>query len=185
MKKFTITSVHIRSTFIVFAFLLLSQQQVYASAFGQGAFGEDVPFGSGTSIGMTFSGDVAFTLTPAGATFSGQGSNTVTVTSTNVVGYYLFLYANGSTSMSNGSATIAASGNGSPASLAINTWGYNVDGSTNYLGILDHPVQILSADGPYKNGNDTDVYYGAYVDITKPASDYTVEVTHTLVGKFD
>ena len=171
---------------MVFAFLLLSQQQVYASAFGQGAFGEDVPFGSGTSIDMSFSGDVALMLTPAGGgTFSGQGSNIVTITSTNVVGYYLFLYANGSTSMSNGSDTIVASGNGSPSSLAINTWGYNVDGSSNYLGILDHPVQILSADGPYKNGNDTDVYYGAYVDITKPASAYTVEVTHTLVGKFD
>lgn len=172
------------TTFLVLC-LMLMQQPVHAAAFGQGPFGADIPFGAGTAIDMSFSGDVEFTLSPSGGSFSGQGNNTVTVVSNNPVGYYLFLYAQNSTALVKGSDAIPASANSSPGALALNTWGYNTDGSSNYVGITGTKALIDSVDGEQESGNNTDVYYGVYVDITKPAGDYTQSVTHTLVGKFD
>ncbi len=184
MKKFTVQKRHLSLAFFVFIFCFFFQQSATASPFGQGEFGADVPFGSLTSISMDFSGDVVFTLTPGGGNFSGQGSHTVTITSTDVVGYKLYVLAPSGTSMSNGAATIAASSNGSAAPLAINTWGYNTDGTSNYLGILPTPSLIKDADGPYKNGDDTVVYYGVYVDGTVPASDYTVDAAYTVTAEY-
>lgn len=181
----------VRKSYLVLALLAAVgsasfYQSVSASPFGQGEFGADVPFGSMTSISMAFSGDVAFTLTPGGGNYSGQGSHTVTVTSTDVVGYKLYALAPAGTNMtSGGGATIPASANSSPAALSINTWGFNTTGSTtNYTGMLTTPREIKDADGPYTSGDDTDVYYGAYVDITKPATSYTVEVVYTVVAEF-
>ena len=89
-----------------------------------------------------------------------------------------------STSMSNGTDTIGASGNGSPAALSTNTWGYNTSGSTtNFKGMTLSDVSIHSATGPFKNGDDTTVTYGAQVDTTKSAGTYTVDVTYTAVGQ--
>lgn len=86
--------------------------------------------------------------------------------------------------MSNGTETIPASSNTNPAPLAINTWGYNTDGSSDYVGILTTPSLIKDANGPHADGDDTDVYYGVYVDSTKPASDYNAEVVYTVTAKY-
>ncbi len=173
------------ATFVFLLASLFFHPSAMASPFGQGLFGADVPFGSLTSIDMSFSGDVDFTLTPGGGNFSGQGSHTVTVTSTDVVGYKLYAWASSGTNMSNGTETIPASGNSSANPLSINTWGYNTTGNTtNYLGMLSTPSLIKDADGPYKNGDDTSVYYGANVDITTPASDYSVPITYTVAAEY-
>lgn len=175
----------ITTTFLVLCLMLL-QQPAHASPFGQGLFGEDVPFGGYTSIDLSVGSNVNVNLTPAGGgTFTGQGSHTTTVTSSDVVGHYLYVYAP-TTDLSNGSDTIAASGNSSPAALSTNTWGYNTSGSTtNYVGMTSSPVEIEDFVGPDTVGHDTDVYYGVYVDITKPADSYTTTVYYTVAAKFD
>lgn len=153
-----------------------------ASPFGQGVFGADVPFGSLTSLTIALGGDVSLDLVPNGSVFEGSGSHVLTVTSTDVVGYNVYIYSTGSTSLVNGSYSIPASSNTSLAPLATNSWGYNIDGSDDYIGITGAPVLLKSATGPYKNGDDTTVQYGVVADITKGEGDYTASVTYTAVA---
>lgn len=87
--------------------------------------------------------------------------------------------------MTSGSDTIAASVNGSPAPLAVNSWGYNIDGSSNFLGMSTVPALLKDAIGPYKNGDNTTVTYGVLTDITKGAGDYTTSVVYTAVSSTD
>lgn len=156
-----------------------------ASPFGQGVFGADVPFGSGTSMSIALDGTVHLTVdTPSGGTFSGNGSHTVTVTSTDVVGYRLYVYAPGSATMTNGSDTVPASSNTVLGTLATDTWGYNTTGSTtNFIGVTTAPVTIRDATGPHKNGDTTTITYGMKVDQTKGAGEYSAMVVYTAVGK--
>lgn len=155
---------------------------VSANPFGQGVFGADVPFGTETNLTIALGGNVSLNLTPSGGNFEGTGSHTLTVTSTDVVGYRLYIYAPSSTAMTSGSETIAASGNGSPAALATNTWGYNTTGSTtNFIGVTSTPALLKDANGPYKNGDNTTVTYGVKVDSTKGAGDYAASVVYTAV----
>jgi hypothetical protein len=98
-------------------------QPASASPFGWGKFGANVPFGSATSLSISLGGNVALNLTANGATFTGTGSHTVTVTSTDVVGYMLYAHTTGSSNLANGSATIAASSNSTAGPLATGTWG--------------------------------------------------------------
>src|SRR5690606_26060136 len=133
------------------AFAVLSfAPGVAASPFGQGVFGADVPFGSLTSLTIALSGDVSIDLLPDGPDFSGSGSQTVTVTSTDVVGYNLYIYAPDGTDMTGSTDTIPTSDNSTPGPLAANTWGYNIDDSDDYVGITTSPVLLKNALGPYK-----------------------------------
>jgi len=158
---------------------------VSASPFGQGVFGAHVPFGSLTSLTISLGGNVSLNLAPSGSTFVGSGSHTITVTSTDVVGYSLYIYGAGSTDMTNGTDTIPASSNGTGAALATNTWGYNIDGSSSYLGLTTHPVLLKTAIGPYESGDNTTVTYGVVTDITKSSGSYTANVTYTAVALTD
>jgi len=160
-------------------------QTALASPFGQGVFGADVPFGSVTSLSISLGGNVNFTLAPSGPNLAGSGSHTITVTSTDVVGYSLYIYSAGTTDMSNVTDTIPASSNSSLAALSTNTWGYNTDGSSNYLGITTTPTELMTAIGPYKSGNNTTVKYGVLADTTKSAGIYTTAVTYTAVALTD
>ncbi|MEJ0072706.1 MAG: hypothetical protein WDN27_01280 [Candidatus Saccharibacteria bacterium] len=67
----------------------------------------------------------------------------------------------------------------------MNTWGYNTDGSTNYLGMTTTPVPIKVAIGPYESGDNTTVTYGVLADVTKSSGTYTVSVTYTVVANTD
>ncbi len=156
-----------------------------ASPFGQGVFGADVPFGSMTSISINLGGDVTLPLTSSGANFSGTNSHTVTVTSTDVVGYYLYAHTTGSTAMSSTSgATIPASNNASMSPLTVGSWGYNTTGSTtNFLGMSATSALLKDASGPFKNGDATSITYGALTSSTQEAGTYTVAVTYTAVAK--
>lgn len=157
---------------------------VSASPFGQGVFGADVPFGSMTSISINLGGDVALTLAPSGGNFGGSNSHTVTVTSSDVVGYYLYAHTTGTTDMTNGSATIPASNNSSANPLSVGTWGYNTSGSTtDFLGMNATSVLLKDASGPFKNGDPTSVTYGALVGNTQAAGSYSVAMTYTAVAK--
>ncbi len=158
---------------------------VAASPFGQGVFGAQVLFGSVTSLAISLGSNPTVNLTPSGSNFTGSGSHTITVTSNDVVGYSLYIYGAGSTSMSGAGATIPASGNSSAAPLAVNTWGYNTDGSGNYLGLTTTPTLFKTAIGPYESGDNTTVTYGVLTDVTAPAGSYTAAVTYTAVAKTD
>lgn len=182
MKRFRLSSRPLFLLALAISLLGLSAP-AYASPFGQGVFGADVPFGSATSISINVGADVPLNLTPSGGNFSGTGSHTVTVTSTDVVGYYLYAHTNGGTNMTNGSATIPASGNSSPAPLAVGSWGYNTDGSANFLGMLATSSLLKDASGPFKSGDATTVTYGALVNNVQASGTYTANVTYTAVAK--
>lgn len=153
-----------------------------ASPFGQGVFGADVPFGSLTSLTIALDGDIALDLLPDGSNFSGSDSHTVTVTSTDVVGYNLYVYSPDGTDMVAGSGTIPASSNSVAGPLATNTWGYNTDASEDYLGMATTPALLKQALGPYKNGDDTTVTYGVLAGGSKSADSYAVSVTYTAAA---
>lgn len=169
---------------VTLAGVLLSTVSVLASPFGQGIFGADIPFGSATSLSINLGGDVALPLTPSTNTFSGSNSHTVTVTSTDVVGYYLYAHTTGSTAMENGSVSIPASNNSSLGALSVGSWGYNTTGSTtNFLGMSTGSALLKDAAGPFKSGDPTTITYGALVSNTQAAGSYSVNVTYTAVAK--
>lgn len=164
--------------------LSLSAHQALAQPFGVGVFGENVPFGSETSISISLDATTNVSLVPSGGTFSGTGTNTVTVTSTDVIGYDLYVNTTSGTSMSNGTDTIAASANSSAAPLVTNSWGYNTTGSTtDFKGMTGTQSLIGGGSGPFTTGTPTTVTYGAVIDITKSAGTYSVGATYTAVGR--
>ena len=154
-------------------------------------------------MSIALGGNVSLSLTPSGGNFTGpahrrrcrpracwpielcSGNHTLTVTSTDVVGYKLYAYSPSSTTMVNGSDTIPASGNVTAAALSVNTWGYNTDGSSNFLGMTTTPTLIKDTVGPFKNGDNTTVTYGVLASNTKGAGAYTVSVVYTAVAESD
>jgi len=161
----------------------LMQGTAAASPFGQGVFGADVPFGSDTSLSINLGSNVSLSLTPSGGFYTGSASHTVTVTSTDVVGYVLYVHALGSTDMTGASTTIPVSGNTTDAALSTNTWGYNTTGSTtNFTGMTTYSTAIKTATGPYKSGDPTTVTYGAKTSVTQAAGAYQISVVYTAVA---
>lgn len=162
--------------------LMLNPFMVQAQPFGTGKFGANVPYGSATSLTISTTGNVQIQITPTDAGTVGTANNTVTVTSTDVVGYKLYIRSLSSTNMTNGASTLSASGNVSPSSLASNTWGYNTSGSgTNFTGITASDVEIKNGVGPFSSGDNTAVTYGVKVDNSKPAGNYSTTVVYTAV----
>lgn len=184
MRGVYVTKGHIGLATIAVVVCLMLQGVVGAQPFGVGKFGENVPFGSQTSISIALSNSADIALTPSGGTFSGTGSHTVTVTSTDVIGYDLYANTTSGTAMTNGVDNVPASANSSAGPLATNTWGYNTTGSTtNFRGMTATQQLINSGIGPFTAGVATNVTYGALIDITKSAGTYSVDVTYTAVGR--
>lgn len=161
----------------------LPSSVAYASPFGQGVFSADVPFGSITSLAINLGGNVSLGLVPDSGNLRGTGSHTIVVTSTDVVGYQLFVRSTTTTNLENGSNTIAASGNSSPAPLGVGSWGFNTDSSTNFVGMTTTPYLIKDTTGPSKNGDNTTVTYSAYTSASQPAGTYSTSVTYTAVAE--
>lgn len=153
----------------------------WASPFGAGVFGANVPFGGQTNLTIATDGNVSIPVTPTPSATLATGTSNVTVTSTDVVGYKLYIQALSNTNLVNGPNNLAASGNGSPASLAANTWGYNTDASTNFAGITNAAALIHSTTGPYETGEVTTVTYGLKIDDSLPAGNYSTTVVYTAV----
>lgn len=163
----------------ILSILWIASTPASAQPFGVGIFNANVPFGGQTSLTIATSGGVGITLSPNGSTAT--GNSTVTVTSSDVVGYKLYITAPSSTNLSGTGGSIPASANTSGAPLATNTWGYNTDNSSNYVGITTANVLLLSATGPFTSGNVTQVYYGVKVDNTTKAGSYSSTVMYTAV----
>jgi hypothetical protein len=153
----------------------------YASPYGKGVYGANVPYGGQTSLSIATNGNINIPITPTTGGTLASGTSTVTVTSTDVMGYKLYLRALTNTSMNNLGALLPASANGSPAALAVNTWGYNTDASVNYVGITLADVLIHAITVPASSGDITSVTYGMKLDLSKPAGNYVANVVYTAV----
>jgi len=181
---FKVKIIHIALAAITLVITMMAQQPVAASPFGQGVFGADVPFGGATSMSIALGSNVNFTLSGF-PVVSGSGSHTITVTSTDVVGYTLYVYAPSGTALTSGASSIPASSNTTAGALSNNTWGYNTNGSSNYVGITTTPVAFKTGTGPFKSGDNTTVTYGVLTDFQKRPSDYTATVVYTAVALND
>lgn len=189
MKKFQVSRNHLLLGFTVFVCAFMLQQPASASPFGQGVFGANNAFGSLTSLSITLGSSVSMTLGLSGSTFTGNGSSSVTTTTNDAAGYSLYTWGPAGTSMTRndgGSDTIPASSNTSAGALATNTWGYNTDGSSNYIGLTSTPVLVKTTNGPYESGDTTNFTYGVVTDTTtKSAGTYTVNVAYTVAALQD
>lgn len=157
----------------------------YAQPYGQGVYGENVPYGSETALSIATDGNVSIPITPSSSGVLATGTSVVTVTSTDVKGYKLYIRSLNSTDMNNLGALIPASANGSPAALAVNTWGYNTNASSNFVGLGLADTLIHSITAPIAGGDATTVTYGVKVDLAKPAGNYTTNVIYTAVPQTD
>ncbi len=160
---------------------ILFPARALANPYGTGVFGANIPYGSETSLSIGTSGNVSIQITPTDAGTLGTASNTVTVTSTDVTGYKLYIKSLSSTNMANGAYTLPASGNVVAGALASNTWGYNTDASSNFVGMTSSDFLIKTATGPFSSGDPTTLTYGVKVDNAKPAGNYTTTVVYTAV----
>jgi hypothetical protein len=174
---------------IIFSFIiilsicltLLFTPTSHASPYGKGLYGTNVPYGSQTALSIATSGDITIPVTPVSGGTLATGTSVVTVTSTDVMGYKLYTRALGASAMNNLGATLPASGNGSPAALATNTWGYNTDASSNFVGLTLTDSLIRSITVPASTGDVTTLTYGIMIDLTKPAGKYIATVLYTAV----
>lgn len=153
----------------------------YASPYGKGVYGANVPYGSQTALSIATSGNISIPITPTTGGVLATGTSTITVTSTDVMGYKLYIRALTNTNMNNLGALLPASANGSPAALATNTWGYNTNASANFVGLTLADTLIRSITVPASSGDVTAVTYGMKLDLEKPAGNYVATVIYTAV----
>lgn len=155
----------------------------------------------GSTITMTTSGTVALGITPDGDGQASSASDTVTVSTNNALGYNLTLAdSDATTTLASGGNTLTAHAGtqGTPTTLANNTWGYrvvsvggfgagatsaetNVDSLANtWAGVpATGSPNTLKNTGSTATNDVTTVWYGAKADTTKPNGVYTGTVTYT------
>jgi len=157
----------------------------YAQPYSKGVYGANVSYGSQTSLSIATNGNKSIPITPTVSGVMATGTSVVTVTSTDVKGYKLYIRALSNTNMNNLGALLPASANGSPAALATNTWGYNTDASSNFAGISLSDALIRSITVPASSGDITNVTYGIKLDMSKPAGNYVANIVYTAVPQTD
>ncbi|HEY8886062.1 MAG TPA: hypothetical protein VIM31_01000 [Candidatus Microsaccharimonas sp.] len=165
----------------IFGIVVAAAPTSYASTYGSGKYNALIPYGGQTNLTISTSGNVAIPITPGSSATLGTASGTVTVVSTDAVGYKLYIRALSSASMTSGGNTIPASANGTAAALATNTWGYNLDATTNFVGMTTSDVLIRTGAGPFEAGDITTVTYGVMIDQSKAAGSYSTTVIYTAV----
>lgn len=153
----------------------------YAQPYGKGLYNENVPYGDETSLSISTNGNVSIPITPTNNGTLSKGASNVTVASTDVKGYKLYIRALTNTYMDNLGAQLPASANVSQAALAVNTWGYNTDASDNFVGISANDILIKSNTAPVSSGETTTVTYGIKLDMAKPAGNYIANIVYTAV----
>jgi hypothetical protein len=171
----------ILSVFSISTILFLANLPVSAQPYGAGKYNSNTPYGGETSLSISAVGSVTMTINPSEAGTLGTATNNVTVFSTDVVGYKLYLRAIGSTNMTTGVSTIPASGNVTANPLALNTWGYNTTGTANFIGVTSTDVMLKNAIGPFSLGDLTTVTYGLNIDRAKAAGSYASNLVYTAV----
>lgn len=155
----------------------------------------------GSSITITTDGTVDIDVTPTASGSASSASDTVLVSTNNAIGYNLQL-ANGDTNtdLVNGTDTIAAGAGtqGTPLTLANNSWGYRVDGAGGFgagatsaetdeadltgtwAGVpASGSENTLKSTGSPATNDSTTVWYGVKADTSNPNGTYTDTVTYT------
>ncbi len=174
-----------------------------SATYGSGAYG-GCDYGSCT-ITLTSGGSTAVNVAPTPTGTCTVQSDTASVLTDSTTGYSLTMttsttnnaMVSGSDSISPSSGTEA-----SPLTLAMNTWGYRVDGlggfgagpttaqisgsipSVSFAGVPasnQTATQVASAAGPANPAVDTTVWYGVCADSNVPSGTYTTTVTYTAV----
>lgn len=188
--------------FIIISLLLLaSYLPVLATPYGAGLYGACNYNNCTISISTSTVVDLPLTGDPTGV-YTIQ-ADSVTVTTQSSDGFDVVLESDSATetSLENGANTIATSA-GTPASpqvLALNTWGWRVDGqasfgagpttpvvdasssSVTFAGLTENgnPTQIYESNVAAPSGDTFSVWYGVHADSTKPAGTYTRTVLYT------
>jgi hypothetical protein len=181
VKKILIPSLATSSIIIALIFATVS----FAQPYSKGSYNADVPYGDLTSLSITTSGNVNVKVLPSSEGTLASGNDVVTVTSTDVMGYKLYIRAINSTSLNNQGIYLPTSANITPSSLTTNTWGYNTDASNNFVGISLNDTLIRSITTPASTGSITNVTYGIKIDLSKPAGNYSATVVYTAVPQTD
>jgi hypothetical protein len=153
---------------------LVSSPYSYAQPYGKGLYGLTL-YGGQTSLTISLnSSNVTIpTITPTQTGTLGTANNTVTVASTDVMGYKLYIRANTDTNMYNLGTPLATATFSAPGATK-NVWGYNTDQTANFTAMALSDTQIYAATAPTTGaGHDTIVTYGLYLDFAKPAGNYT------------
>jgi hypothetical protein len=154
---------------------------------------------------FTSSGTVNINVLPTGAGAQTIASDTLTVSTNDSAGYTLQLAETGASSaLTSGANTIAASGGTQavPVAMAVNTWGYRVDGiggfgagptssaaSAAISGTIKFaavpataaPNTIKTTAVPATNDT-TSVWYAVAVNTSQPTGTYTNSVTYTATA---
>lgn len=155
----------------------------------------------GASISITTSTPVSISLTPVAGGVVSSSSDTVSVSTNNLLGYFLTLADNdANTNLVDGANNIAAhtGTQASPTVLANNTWGYRVDGvggfgagptsaetnnqtsTTIWAGVpATGSPNTLKTTSSTATNDTTTVWYGVRVNTSMPNGTYTDTVTYT------
>lgn len=154
---------------------------VSAQPYGIGIYDSILPYGDETSLSISANGNILIPITPTVGNNLGKSTNVVTITSTDIIGYKLYIRSLANTYLENGSSQIPASANITPLALTTNTWGYNIDNSDSFLGITNSDVLIKASSYPTPSGENTNVTFGVNVDLSKASGNYSAGVVYTVV----
>lgn len=187
------------------AFIFMSATTAWARPYGSGSYGT-CTYGGGCSISLASSGSVDLSSIPTESGVYTVQSDSVTVATDNPSGYDLALESSSSSSSAlvKGSDSIAASSGTivSPIVLAMNTWGYRVDGTPNFGGgptlavtnaatsvdlfagvpLGGNSQRVYHSDTAEPTGNTTPVWYGLAVDSGQPSGTYQQTVVYTATA---
>jgi len=153
---------------------------------------------------LTSNGTVNVNVAPTGSGAQTIASDTVTVSTNDSSGYTLQLAESGAgnTLASGGNSIPASSGSQTtPAAMAVNTWGYRVDGvggfgagstsaqSSQAIGSIKFaavpasasPNTLKTTSGTATNDTTT-VWYGVAANTSQPTGTYTNSVTYTVTA---
>lgn len=174
-----------------------------STVYGGGSYG-GCNYGSCT-ITLTSGSSISLDILPTQTGKCTVKSDTASVLTDNPNGYDLTMTTSTTdTAMIGSSASINTSSGtaAAPTTLAMNTWGYRVDGlsgfgsgptgaqdsgnvpSVTFAGVAPSDqvgVSLASSTGAADPAEDTVVWYGACVDASTPAGTYTTTVLYTAV----
>jgi len=174
-----------------------------SSVYGSGSFG-DCDYGTCT-ITLTDTGVPTLTVVPTPTGACSVQSDTVSVLTDSTTGYSLTMTTSTTNNAMQGTTTSLATSSGTsgaPVTLAVNTWGYRVDGlasfgtgptttqssgsvpSVTFAGVpssSQSSTQVASSSSPANPAQDTKVWYGVCADSSIPVDTYSATVVYTAV----
>jgi len=174
-----------------------------SATYGSGDYG-NCDYGSCT-ITLTSGGTTTVNVVPTPTGKCTVQSDTASVLTDNTTGYSLSMTTsttNNAMTGSSGSINASSGTAASPVTLAMNTWGYRVDGlsgfgagpttsqnsgsipSTTFAGVPPSNLagtQVASSASAANPAVDTTVWYGVCANSAVPSGTYSVTVTYTAV----